>query len=150
MTNSFFPWCYGEPVKPVCTCADKLLVQLSWITCDFVLSELVVLEGLFYWLDGLVVDVQQGLHGIWSEWSKEKLDCKSVKKKALLTSGLQMFWWHQWLLLHVMNGLLKVYWLDVRWLLWLWLFGVAETKQSSSAEQRGFLCWGTESGIGTD
>lgn len=29
------------------------------------LPELIVLEGLLYWLDGLVVDVQQRLHGTW-------------------------------------------------------------------------------------
>ena len=37
------------------------------------LSELIVLENLFHWLDGLVVDVQQCLYGAYTEKSEERL-----------------------------------------------------------------------------
>ena len=33
------------------------------VTCDFMLPQLVVLEGPLQWFDGGVVDVQQLLHG---------------------------------------------------------------------------------------
>lgn len=36
-------------------------------TCDFMLPELVVLEGLLHGPDGCVVDVQKLLHGSWTE-----------------------------------------------------------------------------------
>lgn len=50
------------------------MVHLGCFTCDFMLPELVVLEGLLHWPDGCVVDVQKLLHGSWTEGQSHSQD----------------------------------------------------------------------------
>lgn len=55
--------------------SDRKLVSTGF-TCDLVLPQLVVLEGLLHGLDGRVVDVQQLLHRGW-RGEKKHMGCNS-------------------------------------------------------------------------
>lgn len=53
--------------QPQLKLLNMLLCPGKRVTCDFMLPELVVLEGLLHRLDGCVVDVQQLLHRSYTE-----------------------------------------------------------------------------------